>query len=114
MCITLRQIRAALLRRLATGEPVEIGEIGPRDAYPPHIAQSIGPMVAHLHRLGIIAHAGATYATRPTRRHTVARLWLVDDLAAGLAMADDDDAYLATHLDDDDPPASGMRQLTLF
>lgn len=115
MSHTLRRIRAALLRRLSSGESVEIGAVGPSEPYPPHIAQAIGPMVAGLHRLRLIEHAGATYASRPTRRRTVARLWraLMPDVCGH--MADADEAWLAAHPDDSaDPPTSGPRQRVLF
>ena len=110
----LRRIRADWLYRLASGEPGEIGQVGQPDRYPPRIAQAIGPMVAYLHRVGIIAHAGATYATRPARRRTVARLWRATDPAACAALAAADVAWLASHPADDDAPPSEPRQLLLF
>ena len=117
MCITLRRIRAALLRRLASGEPVDIGEVGPSDPYPGDIRQRIGPMVSSLRRAGLITQAGSCLASRPTRHATFAPLWRSPVPADCGRMADVDDAYLASHRtddDDDDPPASGLRQLTLF
>gem|GEM_PF-2619164 len=97
MNCTLRRIRADWLARLADGETLEVGVAGHRDRYPQHLAQSVGPMISALHRQGLIEHAGATYAARPTRHRAIARLWRAIDPNACAALAAADQQWLAEH-----------------
>ena len=91
----LRSIRAAFLRAMATGRTVDAGEGQRRETYPPGIRNAIGPMIAALRRDGVIAPAGADYASRPTRRKTIARLWRGIDAERCKRLAAADEAWLA-------------------
>lgn len=92
---TLRAIRAAFLRELATGRTVDAGEGQQRDPYPPGIRNAVGPMIAALRRNGVITPAGADYASRPTRRRTIARTWRGIEPEKCRRLAEADEAWLA-------------------
>ena len=92
---TLRAIRAAFLRMMANGHPADAGEGQQRDAYPPGIRNGIGPMIAALRRDGVIRPAGADYASRPTRRKTIARLWRANNPERCRKLAETDEAWIA-------------------
>lgn len=97
---TLRTIRAGFLRAVASGRSVDAGEGQQRDPYPPEIRHAVGPMIAALRRDGVISPAGADYASRPTRRKTIARLWRGIDAERCKRLAADDEAWLAKHTRD--------------
>lgn len=110
----IRRFRAALLRRLASGDAVEAGEVGLRDPYPPEVSQCIGPIIAALHRLKLIERAGATLASRPSRHRTVAQLWRAVDIAGCLKLLREDEDWLASHPEEVAPSPKGAKQLALF
>lgn len=113
MSTKLRHIRAEFLSLLASGQIVEVGQAGADELYPSALAKQIGPMVADLRRCGLIAHAGATYASRRSRNKTSNWLWQAIDADACRQLAEADLAWLAEH-QDDGLTASGPRQLFLF
>lgn len=71
----LREIRMIWLIVLSDGQPHEFGEGQRREQFPPTIAKAVGPLVASLHREGIIEPVGAVRATRPTRNSSIALQW---------------------------------------
>lgn len=110
----IRRFRAALLRRLASGDAVEAGEVGLRDPYPPEVSQRIGPTIADLHRLKLIERAGATLASRPSRRRTVAQLWQAVDIAGCLKLLREDEDWVASHPEEVALIPRTEKQLSLF
>ena len=105
---TLRAIRAAFLRELATGRTVDAGEGQQRDPYPPGIRNAVGPMIAALRRNGVITPAGADYASRTTRRRTIARKWRGTEPEKCRQLAEADEAWLAKRRKDaDEATATG-------
>lgn len=91
----LRTIRLVFLRQLAAGQEADAGVGQRNDPYPPGVRNAIGPMISGLHRDGIIMMAGAGYASRPTRRRTVARLWRAVNPERCRLLAEIDSAWLA-------------------
>jgi hypothetical protein len=96
----LRQIRARFLRELAAGRIVDAGVGQSTDPYPPEVSQAVGPMIASLHRDGLIAIAGADYASRPTRHKTVARTWRANNIGRCKQLAEADLAWLTARQKD--------------
>ena len=91
----LRKIRCVFLMSVAMGRVVDAGEGQQSESYGPPVRNAIGPMIAGLHRVGLITIAGADYASRPTRRKTVARLWRAANIDRCKRMAEADAAWLA-------------------
>ncbi len=91
----LRSIRCQFLRVMAAGRKADAGVGQRRDAYPPGIRCAVGPMIAALRKTGLIAKAGADYASRPTRRKAIARLWRAADIDRCKRQAEADAAWLA-------------------
>jgi len=96
----LRLIRHVFLSAIADGREVDAGQGQRRDAYPRGISCAIGPMIASLRRDGLITIAGADYASRPTRRRTVARLWRAANIERCKRQAEADAAWLAARRKD--------------
>jgi len=107
----LRMIRIPLLEKLADGDEIDAGYGQSTERYPRHIAQSVGPMVRLLRMDGLIEHAGAGRASRPSRRSSVARTWRAIDPDACRRLASEDRLWLAAHQSTE--PSRRVRQMTL-
>ena len=107
----LARIAAAYLERLAeTGGPDDIGAVGPDGPYPPDIRQHVGPLVAGLHRAGLVCRAPAAQSSRGPRHGSAVWQWQAVSRAACRAAADEY-RRLAEVSDDDNRPGPAQRLL---
>ncbi len=103
--------RISLLERLADGEEIDAGYGQTPGRYPLHITQSVGPMVRLLRLDGLIGYAGVGFASRPTRRRSVARKWRAIDRDACRRLAAADRLRLSARRSAE--PSRRARQMTL-